>query len=347
MKNKSSEISIGQAARWYARLNAPDCTESERNAFKAWLSGSREREQAYRSVIDAANLMNGQLGSDPRIRAMAAEALHEPQAENSTRHGSRAAGFGARFRYAAAAAILAGMAIFVGVEKGQVLDVSPAELYVNNELSMRRIELSDGSVVYLDVGARLTVALSAKERRLDLETGRALFEVAHDKSRPFSVSKSSMRVVALGTRFQVEVEPSSETVNVTLVEGSVAVSSTAQANTWNEVLEPGQQLLVDNLLRRHQIVSVNANSATSWSTGRLVFDGMPLRKVLEEINRYSKDKILLGDSSLADIPVAGNFTAGRDSREFVETLTSVLPLKSSRTGAHEIVLFHNHETYDN
>jgi transmembrane sensor len=220
-------------------------------------------------------------------------------------------------------------------------------LYANHELNKQRIELSDGSVVYLDAGSKLTVAMSAQERRLDLETGRAFFEVAHDKSRPFSVSKAGTRVVALGTRFQVEVVPSNQSVNVTLVEGSVAVTNSGEADTWREVLNPGQQLLVDNLLHRHQIVRVNTDAITSWSTGFLVFDGMPLRKVLDEMNRYTKVKVLLGDSSLADMPVAGSFIAGGDTNEFVETLTTALPLKSALTGANEIALFHKYGTNNN
>lgn len=344
MDNKPSKIVVNQAAQWYARLHAPDCSESERAAFKTWLMGGSEREQAYRSVIDAASLISNQLGSDPRMRAMVSDALQEPSDAKLAGQFLGFVGLKSSARYAAAVVMFVGIAAFFTFGREQGFDASPTQYYANNELLKQRIELSDGSVVYLDVGAKLSVDMSAQERRLNLETGRAFFEVAHDKSRPFSVSKSGTQVVALGTRFQVDVVPENQTVNVTLAEGSVAVTNSNQADTWREVLVPGQQLLIDNLLHRRQIVKVKTEAVTSWSTGFLAFDGVPLRKALEEINRYSKVKIVLGDNSLAEIPIAGNFIAGGNTSDFVETLTAVLPLRSARTGANEIVLFEKYDT---
>lgn len=342
MDTKPKNITVSQAAQWYARLHAPDCSERDRAAFKAWLAGSAEREQAYKSVLDAASLVSQQLGTDPRIRAMLSEAIQAPEQKNaSVRKVSGLFGYGSR--YAAAVVMFVGIAAFFTFGGNQDFDDSGTQHYANNELTKQRIELSDGSVVYLDVGAKLNVAMSKQERRLDLETGRAFFEVAHDKARPFSVAKGGTKVVALGTRFQVDVVPENQTVNVTLAEGSVAVTNRTQADNWREVLVPGQQLLIDNLLHRRQILMVKTDTVTSWSTGFLAFEGVPLRKALEEINRYSKVKVVLGDNSLAEIPIAGNFIAGGDTNDFVETLTAVLPLRSARTGANEIVLF---EKYD-
>jgi Fe2+-dicitrate sensor, membrane component len=73
-----------------------------------------------------------------------------------------------------------------------------------------------------------------------------------------------------------------------------------------------------------------------------VFDATPLNQVLSEINRYSRTKVVLGDASLANVPIGGNFLAGGDTEEFLETLMAVLPLRSIRTGANEIVLFQRH-----
>jgi len=341
MDKKPSKIIVNQAAQWYARLHAPNCSESERLAFKAWLAGDSEREQAYRSVIDAASTVSHQLGSDPRLQAMLSQAMQEPAAVKSERIFS---GFGSHLRYAAAAVIFVGIFGFLTLSGHQAFDDSTTQYYANNELSKQRIELSDGSIVYLDVGAKLSVHMSVRERRLELETGRAYFEVAHDKSRPFSVSQGGTSVVALGTRFQVDVLPETQTVNVTLAEGSVAVTNNSQAESWREVLVPGQQLLIDNLLHRRQMLKVKPDAVTSWSTGFLAFDGVPLRKALEEVNRYSKVKVVLGDNSLAEISIAGNFIAGGNTSDFVETLTAVLPLRSARTGANEIVLFEKYDT---
>ena len=342
MDNKPSNLSLNQAAQWYARLHAPDCSERERAAFKVWLAGDAEREQAYRSVIDAARAVSQQLGSDPRIQAMLSSAMQEPVKASPV---NKLSGFLAgRTRYAAAVLMFVGLAAFFTLGREQGFDADSTQTYANNELSKKRIELNDGSVVYLDVGAKLSVAMSKHERRLNLDAGRAFFEVAHDKTRPFSVSKDGTSVVALGTRFQVDISADSQSINVTLAEGSVAVTSGNQLDTWREVLVPGQQLLIDNILHRRQILKVKTEAVTSWSTGFLVFDGVPLGKALEEVNRYSGVKVVLGDNSLADIPIAGNFIAGGNTTDFVQTLTTVLPLRSAHTGANEIVLFEKYDT---
>ena len=107
-------------------------------------------------------------------------------------------------------------------------------------------------------------------------------------------------------------------------------------------MAPGQQLQFDEVSRRHTKLNVDADQVTSWSGGRLVFDDTPLSQALAEVNRYSKTKIVLVDVSLASVPIGGNFLAGGDSQEFVETLSAVLPLRSIRTGANEIALFQRH-----
>jgi transmembrane sensor len=203
--------------------------------------------------------------------------------------------------------------------------------------------LSDGSTLHLDVGAEISVVMSPGERRLELTKGRAYFEVAHDITRPFSVTAGGTRTVALGTRFEVALLP--QAVNVSLAEGSVAITEVATPDKWREVLSPGQQLQVHADHDQRERIQVDADAIAGWSRGRLVFNGMPLYKVLDEINRYAEIKVHLGDSALANIPIGGNFVAGADSNEFVETLAAVLPLRSVRTGANEIVLFQRYETH--
>lgn len=351
MENIPSEHTIRQAALWYARLRAPDCGPAERHAFREWLESNPSHRQAYQSAERAARLVSNQITADARLRALAEEALkpvpHSPEKE--FRHGQSAfqprVFLRSQIRYAAALVLGMSIALYLASSKYDLDDsAEPVVGYVNSELIKQRIELNDGSVVQLDVGSSITVELTAKERRIELNNGRAYFDVAHDASRPFTVSASGTQVVALGTEFQVELLPQRQTVTVTLAEGSVAVSETKKRSPWREVLAPGQQLQFDEVSRRHTKLNIDAERVTSWSAGRLVFDDTPLSQALSEINRYAKTKIVLGDASLANVPIGGNFLAGGDTQEFVETLSAVLPLRSIRTGANEIALFQRHSS---
>ena len=68
----------------------------------------------------------------------------------------------------------------------------------------RTVALDDGSKVELDVDTQIAVRLGTERRQIELLSGRALFEVAHDASRPFSVTAAGSRTTALGTKFQVQ-----------------------------------------------------------------------------------------------------------------------------------------------
>jgi len=350
MQNIPSEHTIRQAAVWYARLRAPDCGPAERHAFQEWQESDPSHRQAYQSAERAARLVSGQLAADSRLRALAQEALKPVSASSDrSQREPRQSGFQPRvflrnqMRYAAALMLGMGIALYLATSRNEFDDsVEPVVGYVNSELIKQRVELNDVTIVQLDVDSSITVELTRKERRIELNKGRAYFDVAHDASRPFTVSASGTQVVALGTEFQVELLPQRQTVTVTLAEGSVAVSETKKRSPWREVLAPGQQLQFDEVSRRHTKLNVDADQVTSWSGGRLVFDDTPLSQALAEVNRYSKTKIVLGDVSLASVPIGGNFLAGGDSQEFVETLSAVLPLRSIRTGANEIALFQRH-----
>jgi transmembrane sensor len=339
MENNPSEITINQAAKWYARLHAPDCSQAEHNDFQRWLEVDPRHGEAYESVRSAAEMLSAKWSSDPRMAALASAAL-QSDVDNVARGRFRAL---KNIRGLAAGIFCLGIGwLAVSHNDHRAAEQEQKQVYANYENTRQRVDLADGSVVYLDVGAKINVAMSTGERRLELSSGRALFDVAHDKTRPFSVSAAGSVVVALGTRFQVELKPRARSVSVVLAEGSVAVSNKVGATAWREILTPGQKLQVDTELNNPSKSDVNAESLTSWSKGVLIFDGMPLANVLEEINRYAQIRVVLGDNTLANVPIAGNFIAGGDSSEFVETLTTILPLRSVRTGVNEIVLFQTH-----
>jgi len=363
MNSKLNPISVNQAACWYARLRAPDCSAAERHAFQQWLEINPAHEQAYEAVVRAADRVTKQAQIDPRLQALAARALEKPAAKpgdksedhrsndkSAEKKGGFTTALRTHWRSAAALLISAGAATLVATKAVQSpAGANPMATYANNENRERQIKLNDGSILYLDVGAEVSVTMSPGERHLELAKGRAYFEVAHDKQRPFSVTAAGTRTVALGTRFEVSLQ--AQEVSVSLAEGSVAVTDAttdavdgAAREKWREVLTPGQQLQIHADHDQRERKQIDASAIASWSKGRLIFNGMPLNKVLDEINRYASIKVHLGDAELANIPIGGNFVAGADSSEFVETLAAVVPLRSVRTGANEIVLFQRYES---
>jgi transmembrane sensor len=196
----------------------------------------------------------------------------------------------------------------------------------------RTFTLDDGSRLYLNASTRVRVSYDARERRIDLEQGEALFEVAKRPDWPFVVHAGGREIAALGTSFMVRRDEQS--VVVTLMTGKVAITPKEQVEPF--VLSPGQRLSIANAgplkLDRPKLERV-----TAWKNGRVVLDDTPLSEAVEEVNHYSHQRILLDDPSLAGIRVSGIFIAG-DSTNFAQAVAKAYGLYVSTPSSDTIVL---------
>ncbi len=325
------------AARWVARIGAPDCPQSVRDEFDRWRREDPRHAEAADEVSATMAAIDRLADTDVRLQALAAEALLDDDTGRSkSSPNSRA------WRVPAAALALAASVAFVAFFTGlNPRAVAPApshtESYANSTNQESSFTLGDGTVVHLDADTRITVRMSRDARRIELlGGGRALFEVAHDASRPFTVTAGVTHTTALGTRFQVERD--GERIRVTLAQGSVAIAGGQSAAPWHERLVPGQQLEVESAPALPRLRQIDPLTATSWTRGRLMFRSTPLAEAIAEVNRYGAKKLYLGDPALAEMPVSGNFIAG-DSEMIASAFAAVLPLRMIDDGGSEILLF--------
>ncbi|MHC8314759.1 FecR family protein [Pseudomonas sp. LB3P31] len=185
----------------------------------------------------------------------------------------------------------------------------------------RVLNLADGSHLTLDSNTRATVAWHLRSRRVQLESGQALFDVAKTRVRPFQVDAGAAQVHVLGTLFSVS--HLQDAVRVTLVRGAVSVNTAGDAGHAVR-LAPGQQVEVRQN-RVQQPLTVDTDAATAWKDSRLMFDRTPLAEALAQIQRYRKSPIVLDDPSLASLPISGAFD-NRNVEDLLKLLPSILPL---------------------
>ena len=369
MDNSKETYLLGEAARYRARLSAHDCSEQEREDCERWCRADPLHAEALRRVEAAASQADRAIQEDARLQRMVERAyrmgafeekLPEIEAPNSARlramRGSRARRIGfrtvenrtiRRSKFGIPAAVAAGalVAICAAWSVARWHDESaartaPAMVLAAPAKSPRQVTLEDGSVAHIDVGGKISVAFAGGKRRIEILSGTAFFEVAHDKTRPFVVTANGTQTVALGTQFQVQRGESGATV--TLLEGSVAVGGSDGRQGWSERLRPGEQLQVSAGGTIRERLTVDAAAVTSWSKGWLVFHGTSLGEALREINRYSSKRVSLGDAALADLSVAGSFIAG-DSQSIVTAIAEVLPIRVVDAGSSEIILFKRYD----
>jgi transmembrane sensor len=173
--------------------------------------------------------------------------------------------------------------------------------------------LADGSRVTLNTASAVHADYTGHERRVILVRGEAFFDVAKDATRPFVVSAGSRQVIAVGTAFDVRLQGSQ--MKVTLVEGKVQVvrgadligAARTSAQPQSAVLlEAGSALVTQDDGADH-VERLDAARATSWRSGRLVFDGERLADVVAEMNRYSRERLEIADPALQGRQVSGVF----------------------------------------
>ncbi|MDR7117357.1 FecR family protein [Caulobacter sp. BE254] len=309
--------STREAADWFVRLNLGTIETEELEAFSAWTKADPQNRAAY-DHLDEINKSMVALQDDPDLRAAAAQALARgPERKPARRQG------GARRARILAAALAA--ACVVGAVLGWSF-VTRAD-YVTGVGQTLSARLEDGSRVQLNTDTRLRVRYTRGERRIELMRGQAFFDVAHNAERPFVVEAASAQVRALGTRF--DVRKIGQEVRVTLAQGSVEIRDPKVRTTpWR--LSPGQALAVTPTAPANVAPkAVDIATATSWTTGKLRFDNVTLAEAVNELNRYSKDKITFADGVPTDHRISGVFSSG-DHSDFIAAVSSLYRLDTVR-----------------
>ncbi len=145
--------------------------------------------------------------------------------------------------------------------------------------------LTDGTKVWLNTASsiRYPTAFVGKERKVEL-TGEAYLEVAHNPAMPFIVSKGNTSIRVLGTHFNVNAYDDESSLNVTLLEGSVSVTS--KGSKQGIVIKPGEQAQVSKNGSIGLLNSVDLNEATAWKNEVFSFDGADIESIMRQISRW-------------------------------------------------------------
>ena len=297
------------AIEWIARLRASDVTDAERADFAEWLAAGEAHKRAF---DDMAALWG--LTAQLDVSYVAA-----PTANQSvTRRWAP---------LALAAGLLMAFALLLA-GGGDTYRTEPGE--------QRRVVRSDGSNMYLNTATRVEVRFSRNAREVLLDTGgEAYFEVAREARRPFVVHTAHGTVEALGTAFNVLAEP--EHTAVAVAEGRVGVTST---DGDTDTLEARQQAR----LAHGEVAFNGANGRpadiASWRTGRLVYDGVTLQALVQDLNRYLPKPMSLADTHLADMPVSAVLTL-QEQDAMLDALARSLDLRWT-TVSDNLILLHAH-----
>ncbi len=284
-RNAPFDDALQSAARgWVVTLVSGDVDEPTLTAFRAWRADSPDHAAAFESAR----------------RLYANEAIvHETQLRRDPARSRRAALFAA----ALAACMVLGLLTAWP-------DAFFAPDYATPDGPARRYALADGSHMLLDGGAAADIDMTGTRREVQLLRGRAWFEVAPDRARPFVVTAGGGSATAVGTAFAVD--DARERTRVDVTHGIVRVEAggkklslrIGQAASWSGAAgEDGAGLSARRTLP----------DALAWREGRIIIDDRRLDDALRLLDSYVPGRILvLGD--IASARVGGVFASGNAER---------------------------------
>lgn len=199
--------------------------------------------------------------------------------------------------------------------------VEPAVIshYATKQGEIRKITLTDGSSLTLNADTTLEVTMDQHARIVRLSKGEAVFEIAHDAQRSFTVYAAGNAIHDIGTRFDVSIADTQ--TDITVLDGIVNVVREGKTAT----LTRGNGLAAGNAIWRQR--RVDPSVATGWMQGKLVFRETPLGEAVAQANRYGPDRLVISDPSLVDLPISGDFRIGQTA-SLVRALQSAFPIRA-------------------
>ena len=350
------------ARQWLLRLSLEAPTGQDRAQFAAWCAQDARHLAAYRRFEsiwqDAAMLRE----LEPLARVA-------PTRDRWWQR-LRASLVVHPLRWTASAGLMAAMA---GI--GFWFLLAPS-YYATGIAEVRDIHLSDGSDVTLGARSSLEVAFRGHERRVTLMSGVAYFSVVHNPSRPFIVLVGDEEVRDVGTKFEIRREPTGTrvsvmegTVEVMQVPKRAGEAGREAPHTARlarriahgaSVMIPNGEPIAPILLAKNGLpgeliltagrqVTIGPNDVTpapqvmksvepaAWRYGRLVYVDAPLKDIIADANRYSREPIEIADERVGNIRVSVTYPSDR-IEAMVSALARSLSLQVERRERGGIVL---------
>lgn len=177
--------------------------------------------------------------------------------------------------------------------------------HLTETAEIRRIDLSDGTIMTLGPESAVVLAYSDTHRGVELLAGMANFAVASDALRPFSVRSGSVTATALGTQFDVSTDAGF--ISVSVEHGEVETSAPDSDFREDERLAAGNWITFDPTAGHVVRGTREASEFGAWRSGRIVADQETVAAMVAKISRWIPGQVFIADPSLGSRVVSGVF----------------------------------------
>ncbi|MEY4931681.1 MAG: hypothetical protein RLZZ403_1, partial [Pseudomonadota bacterium] len=280
----------------FLRLHEPTASATELDEYERW----KERSTAHLEVAREIEDLWISMDSIPDLPWPTAADLAKDNTDDVTVSRNRR-------RWIAGAALAASLVLATSY----FLVSGSSSHYATGRGEHRLVNLPDGSELIMGAMSAIEVDYSASRRQLWQTKGEVLFTVSEDPARPFVVETPAGSVRAVGTAFNINAMADVAVISVVkgiirveldpqrpVAPGGASLGSTRELSADQQISLGVGQILED-------VHSANSEDVLGWRSGRFVYSGAALSRVIEDVNRYADTQVKLGDRAAGELLFTG------------------------------------------
>ena len=269
-------------------------------------------------------------------------------------------------RYAAVfvlAVVMGGVGFYLLDKKSERIFNQQDVVFTSPLGSRSLVQLADGSKVWLNAGTTLQYNnMFGKNNRNIQLWGEAFFDVAKNEKLPFSVHTSDLKVIALGTKFNVKAYEEENTIETTLVKGSVKLEAITAKLVGNINLKPNEKAVFTKSNGVTEIVSSGPdeeNSApekpkleiirsietapiSSWKDKRWIIQNENLGQLATKLERRFNVNFIFDDEVLKEFYFGGTLE-DESLEQILKAISYASPIKYAIQDNTVIITSDNHK----
>ncbi len=229
-----------------------------------------------------------------------------------------------------AALVVSTLGLHIGLRHLQPLWEEPSYFTLEAPYGEKsRVVLSDGTVVWLNAGSRLTYSdrYNSSHRNVRLE-GEGYFEVVKNEGAPFTVQTRLYNIVVKGTKFNVTAYPEDTYIATTLLEGAVVLDYKGKEIP----MRPGESMRLDIASGKFIRQKTHALQSKAWAENRIEYDNIPLKDLLAKLSRQYNVQIHLAREEAGEKTLCISLRNRETIGEVMTALEQIIPIQIERKG---------------
>jgi ferric-dicitrate binding protein FerR (iron transport regulator) len=218
--------------------------------------------------------------------------------------------------------------------------VSQTYVFSSGDKGIADVVLPDGSQLKLNSKTRITYQYNrqTQERLLTLN-GEAFFDVVHNESSPFIIDFKGLKIVDVGTQFNVKAYPFQNNIETTLIEGAIEL---VEEDGETALMQPGQMAQFNLLTKDLRIKEIDDNGDMAWLKSRFEFKNESLESILNELGHWYNVELIWENDSARHIMLHFNIERDMDIdsvMEIIQLNTGInYEIKSTLTERKKIII---------